>query len=40
VWARRKPANLVEHIGFQVAEQLEPVLTARFAALPPTRPNP
>jgi len=31
----RKLENLVEHIGFQVAEALEPALTARFATLPP-----
>ncbi|QKV78596.1 NACHT domain-containing NTPase [Amycolatopsis sp. Hca4] len=32
---RRKLENLVQHIGTQVAEQLEPVLADRFPALPP-----
>lgn len=31
----RKLDNLVERIGFQVAEQLEPVLHGRFGELPP-----
>ncbi|MGW3958390.1 NACHT domain-containing protein [Amycolatopsis sp. NPDC005003] len=32
---RRKLENLVQHIGTQVAEQLEPVLADRFSTLPP-----
>ncbi|MGW4058769.1 NACHT domain-containing protein [Amycolatopsis sp. NPDC004747] len=32
---RAKLENLVQHIGMQVAEQLEPVLADRFSTLPP-----
>jgi hypothetical protein len=31
---RRKLENLIQNIGTQVAERLEPVLSARFSSLP------